>query len=222
MKSFFRIHPYTSGFLSQFVYKTLFSLFALFAAHELCAVPEQAKKAEDKGISLIEFKAGYFFFGAEEMNEVFDDGGLDVQLAASGPVWKWLHLYGSVEYLQRHGRSIHGHQKTSIWEVPLSFGVKPVIRINNWAQYYITLGPRYFFVHVHNDSHYVSENISQNGLGGFVGTGFNFEPIHHLLIDLFGEYSYKRMHFSSSVANSHGHTVQVGGFTFGGGIGYAF
>jgi hypothetical protein len=64
--------------------------------------------------------------------------------------------------------------------------------------------------------------MSQNGLGGFVNMGFNFFPCRHLLVDVFGEYSYNRMHFHSSKTNSYGESAQVGGFAFGAGLGYAF
>ncbi len=170
----------------------------------------------------LEIKGGYFFFSDAKMQKVYNEGGLDVQVSGSYPVWRWLQIYGSVEYLERHGKSLGGHQKTRIWEVPLSLGLKPVITICQKMQYYLTLGPRYFFVQAHHSSSYVDRNMSQNGLGGFVNTGFNFFPCDHLLVDVFGEYSYKRMHFHSYRTNSYGESVQVGGFTFGAGLGYAF
>ena len=170
----------------------------------------------------LEVKGGYFFFSDSKMRKIFNEGGADVQLSSSTPIWKWLQIYGSVEYLERHGKSLNGGQKTRIWEVPLSLGLKPVIAISSKAEYYFTLGPRYFFVHQHNDSHYVDKEVNGNGLGGFVNTGFNFYPTTHFLVDIFGEYSYKRMHFKSSKHHVYGGNVQVGGFAFGIGLGYAF
>jgi hypothetical protein len=86
----------------------------------------------------------------------------------------------------------------------------------------MTLGPRFFFTHVHNNSPYVSRTMVSNNIGGFVNTGFFFTLYRRLKLDLFGEYSYIRLHYSSHVPNSKGHTVQAGGFTFGGGLAYAF
>lgn len=177
---------------------------------------------EEEIPATIEFKAGYFFFSNDKMQDVFDQGGLDLQICGSYPIWRWIQIYGSVEYISRHGRSLKGHQRTSIWEIPLSLGPKLVARINPSAHYYFTMGPRYFFVHVHNHSSFVDKNVSQNGIGGFVSTGFNFFPIPHLLIDIFGEYSYCRLHFHPSKKNVYGEAAQVGGFTFGVGLGYAF
>ena len=156
------------------------------------------------------------------MREIFKQGGLDVQLSLSYPIWKWLQIYGSVEYLSRSGRSLNGSQLTSIWEIPLSLGLKPVVRICKEAAWYVTLGPRYFFVHQHNRSSYVDKTLNENGCGGFVNTGFNFFPLPYLSIDLFGEYSFKQMQFQSSETNVYGQSIEIGGFTFGGGLGYAF
>lgn len=172
--------------------------------------------------SQLEVKVGYFFFTNSKMRKVYDSGGWDLQLSGSFPVWKWLELYASVEYLEKHGRTLGLHQKTSLWEVPLSLGLKPVVKIADWAQYYAALGPRYIFVHVHNHSSSLDRTLDQNGVGGFVNTGFNFFPTRHFVVDIFGEYSYARMHFHASNKNLQGETAQVGGLLFGVGLGYVF
>jgi len=172
--------------------------------------------------SLLEFKAGYFFFANSKMRRVYNHGGLDVQLSGVTPVWRWLHIYGSVEYLQKHGKSLHGHQKTNIWEVPLSLGLQAVGKIGKITQYYFTIGPRYVFAHVHNKSHFVDKSLNDNGIGGFANAGFRFFQTQHFFWDIFGEYSYCRLHFHPHKKNVYRGESQVGGFVFGGGIGYAF
>jgi hypothetical protein len=64
--------------------------------------------------------------------------------------------------------------------------------------------------------------MRQNGLGGFVNTGFLFFPTKHFFIDVFGEYSYVKLRFHHSKSNVYTRRTQVGGYTFGGGLGYAF
>ena len=185
--------------------------------------PQPCPPCKDHQIQpVLEFKSGYFFFADDKMSDVYDEGGLDLQISGSYPVWKWLQIYGSVEYISRHGKSLHGHQKTRIWEYPLSVGLKSVVEICKSTQYYLTIGPRYFFVHVHNNSPFIDREMNENGIGGFVGTGFNFLPMEHLLIDVFGEYSYCKLHFHPSKEHTYGRAAQVGGFAFGVGIGYAF
>ncbi len=175
----------------------------------------------DKWHPALEVKFGYFYFSNSKMRKIFDRGGIDVQISSFYPIYKWLQIYGSIEYLERNGKSSED-QKTKIWETPFSLGLKVVIPVCNKIQSYFTLGPRYFFVHVHNQSSFVERNLKQNGLGGFANIGLNFSPCNHLLIDLFGEYSYGRLHFHSSKKNNYGQTMQIGGFAFGAGIGYFF
>ena len=173
-------------------------------------------------VNAVEAKVGYFFFSSAKMRKIYDRGGIDVQISQAYPVWKWFQIYFSAEFIERNGRSLNKHQKTRIWEYPLTLGLKTVFKICPVSQYYITLGPRYVFVHVHNNSSFVNNKMNQNGLGGFLGTGFNFLPIKHMILDVFGEYSYARMHFHASKKHTQGESTQVGGFAFGGGIGYAF
>lgn len=170
----------------------------------------------------LEVKGGYFFFADSKLRKIYNEGGVDVQVSGSFPIWEWLQGYVSVEYLERHGRSLHGHQKTSIWEIPVSVGLKPVFKICPEVEYYITIGPRYFYVHQHNHSSFVDRHLSHNGVGGFVNTGFNFFPMEHFLVDVFGEYSYERAHFHAHKTHVYGRSIQVGGFVFGVGLGYAF
>lgn len=170
----------------------------------------------------IEVKCGYFFFSDSKMRKIYDRGGWDVQISGSYPIWKWLQVYGSAEYLEKYGKSLHDHQNTTIQEYPLSIGLKPVITICPGIQYYFTLGPRVFILHQHNSSSYVNKNISRCGLGGFVNTGFNFIFCDEFFLDIFGEYSYKKIHFHSSRENVETRNIQVGGYTFGLGLGYSF
>ena len=161
------------------------------------------------------------------MRKVYDRDGLDIQLCASYPLWnltsRWsLSPYGAVEYFQRSGKSINGHQKTSLWSIPFSIGLKPVYSIDINKQCYFTIGPRYFYIHQHNHSSYVYKNKSGKSLGVFVNTGFNYSLCNHFIIDFFGEYSYAKMNFCDGRPYVYMRNIQMGGFTFGGGLGYEF
>jgi hypothetical protein len=65
---------------------------------------------------MIEVKGGYFFFSSPTMRKIYDQGGADVQISGSYPLWRWLQIYGSVEWLERHGRTLGAHEKVRIWE----------------------------------------------------------------------------------------------------------
>ena len=173
------------------------------------------------GSPLIEGKVGYFFFTDSTMRKVYNQGGVDAQISGAYPLTDILHIYGSVEYAQRSGHSINGHQKTSLWLLPFSLGLQPQFEITSAIKYYFTIGPRYTLAFGHNDSSYVSRKMNAKGIGGFANTGFLF-IMNHFTVDLFGEYSYSKLQFHTSKKHSHGIKAQVGGLTFGAGLGYTF
>jgi hypothetical protein len=200
--------------LKIFFWSSLAFLSTISLTQGFCHDLSKENKAYYFSQPLFEVKTGYFFFSNSKMRKLYDRGGLDIQLCTSYPLWnpthRWIvNAYGAVEYFCRSGKSINGHQKTALWSVPVNIGLKPAYAINASTQYYFAIGPRYFYIHQHNCSSYVYKNKSRNGLGFFVNTGFNYVPRTHFVIDIFGEYSYTR-------------NVQIGGFTFGGGLGYEF
>lgn len=199
----------------------------LSASKECCSelAPEPAPCCFSR--PLLEVKTGYFVFSDSTMRKVYDSGGWDVQLCASYPLWnptsRWtLNAYGAVEYFRRSGKSLNAHQKISLWSVPINIGLKPVYAINANTQYYFAIGPRYLYVHQHNRSPYVYKNRSSNEYGFFINTGFNYVLCDHFVGTIFGEYSYAKMHVHSGNPRVYTRNIQIGGFTFGGGLGYEF
>lgn len=176
---------------------------------------------------LLEFKTGYFMFSNSKMRKIYDRGGLDIQLCASYPLWnltdRWtLNAYGALEYFHRTGTSMNGHQKTSLWSVPVNIGLKQVFAMNANTQYYFTIGPREIYIHQHNHSPYVPKHQSRNGLGFFANTGLHYDLCNRLILDIFGEYSYAKLQFHGRKSNAYTRKMQIGGFTFGGGLGREF
>jgi hypothetical protein len=170
----------------------------------------------------IEVKLGYFYFGDHKFRKIYHQDALDTQISASGAVWKWVRLYGSLEYISRDGRSINGHNRTQIMILPVSLGAQAMINVSDDVEYYATLGPRYFFIHQENHFHGVDHSVNGHTLGGFANTGLQVHFGPNFFIDIFGEYSYARTHFTSHKQRVSGHSRQVGGITIGGGLGYQF
>lgn len=205
----------------QFLRKKLVLLLVLFA------IGGYSQECRLGSASMVEAKGGYFFFANSKMREVYDNGGWDIQLSSSIPFWRSskrfnLNAYASVEFLRCSGHSTQENYKTYVWELPVNIGIKPTVLLSKWVQYYFALGPRYFFIRQHNSSPYVDKHRSRNGVGLFLNTGFNFILFKRLVIDVFGEYSYAKTHFHSSALNVYTRNIEVGGFTFGAGLGYCF
>ena len=171
---------------------------------------------------IIEVKAGYLIFASQKMRDVYHCGGPEIQLTGAYPIKENLEIYGNIGFLQAWGKSLHLHERTIFWRIPVDLGLRPVFNLTSFMQWYAALGPRYFYAHQHNISSFVNRKIGKSGIGAFANTGFSFFPSSHFLIDIFGEYSYEPLHFSSSKTNVSTRTLQVGGFYFGVGFGYAF
>jgi hypothetical protein len=170
----------------------------------------------------LEVKLGYFYFGDHKFRKIYHQHALDTQLTASGPAWNWLRVYGGINYISREGKSIGGHHRTEIMFLPVSLGVQALFEIARDVNFYLTLGPRYFYVHQENHYPGISRSVNCNSVGGFGNTGFQVSLDSHFLFDFFAEYSYSRVGFKSKRQHVSSHTRQVGGLTIGGGIGYQF
>jgi len=160
---------------------------------------------------LNEFKMGYFRFGDKKLRQSYQKGLLDMQLTSSFCFWKPLYAYAGIEYVGSDGRFLRSHKKIKIRMVPISAGIQYIQPITCDLKYYLTAGARYFFVHQWTHS----KSLTRNGCGGFANTGFIYYLSNHIVIDFFGEYSWKRLHF-----HKMGGSLQVGGMTLGAGIGY--
>lgn len=169
-----------------------------------------------------EIKPGYFFFSHHTLRKIYH-GGFEIQGSVTYPVCGVLALYGALGYLRVKGKSLGACQKTSISQIPLDFGLRAITDVTECVNAYLTIGPRFFHFHQHNNSVYVPKNIRKNGLGFFVNGGCNFMKDDRFLFGLFGEFAFEQKSFKSSVPLVYGRKdVQIGGFTFGASGGFMF
>lgn len=185
----------------------------------LCIVTPYASDAT----AWLEIKPSYFFFSTSPMTDIYDDGGFEVQGSVSAPICNYLDLYGSIGYRETWGHALNTCEKTSLTVIPIDIGLKPTFNFHERCYYFFALGPRYFYLHQHNRSPYVDCILNGSGIGLFVNTGFNIVLAEHLLLGLFGEYSYEKKTMCPKIPNvfSNG-SAQIGGFAFGASVGYAF
>jgi len=171
----------------------------------------------------LEIKPSYFFFAASVMRDIYDHGGFEIQGSASGSLCNYLALYGSIGYRTAQGHALNSCEKTRLTIIPVDIGFKPIFNVGQHCYSFFAIGPRYFHFHQHNNSPYVDCTINGNGIGLFVNTGFNALLANHLLLGIFGEYSYEKKGIcpKKPLVFSNG-SVQIGGFAFGASVGYAF
>ncbi len=171
---------------------------------------------------LIEGKFSYFRPDADVLRKIFPGWMPSYSIEVSNPIWKTIHIWGSVGYISKHGHSLGDHQSTSMRIIPIPLGLEYLSEFSDWIKLYAGLGPRYFFVHVTNHSHFVHRTNSGNGLGGaFRGGGLIYFN-KHLVLDLFVDYSLKKMDFSGSSKTIKRHDLDLSGVSLGAGLGYQF
>lgn len=170
----------------------------------------------------LEIKPGYFFFSNHTLRKIYH-GGFEIQGSVTYPVYRMLAVYGSLGYIQVKGKSLHAHQKTSVFQVPFDVGLRAIANFSDCAKGYLSIGPRYFYFHQHNDSSYVNKKINRSGLGFFINGGCNFIKNDRFLLGFFGEYAFEQKSVKSNLPNVYGkQDVQIGGFTFGASVGFVF
>jgi outer membrane protein W len=170
---------------------------------------------------IVEARFSYFRPTSHLLREIYGNGGINYEITATVPVWKNLNIWVAADYFSEDGRSLGGHQKTRLRIVPLTLGLKYFFDANKFSPY-AGLGMRYFFVHVHNDSSFVNREISRSGMGGVAEIGTLYWLSKHFLLDIFTNYSFKELHAHTSRSGVETHGQQVGGWNFGGGVGYKF
>lgn len=171
----------------------------------------------------IEIKPSYFLFSDSLIRSIYGHGGLQIQGSASVPVYKYLDLYGSIGYRHVNGQALNSGEKTKLSVMLIDVGVKPVFHFYENSNYFFAIGPRFFHTHQRNNSEFVDCVVNGESVGLFVNTGCNLQLTDHLLLGLFGEYSYEKHRVFISTANVYSNgSVQMGGFAFGLSLGYAF
>lgn len=144
-------------------------------------------------------------------------------------IWNQFNVWGAVNYIFAvEGDSLWLREDSKMRIVPLTLGVKwiwPHIGVpkENDLQLYVGLGMRYFFVRIDNETDYAIEKVTFNGMGGVLEAGGLLYITSRVFLDFFLDGSYRR--FYSSSKDGHPvkrHSLQVGGFSAGGGIGFKF
>lgn len=171
----------------------------------------------------LEIKPSYFFFSKYPMNNIYNNGGFEVQGSTSIPLCKYLDFYGSIGYREAWGKALNSCEKTSLIVVPIDIGLKPIFNFCEHFYYSFAFGPRFFCFRQQNKSPYVDRKVDNAGTGFFANTGLNVLLKDSFLFGIFGEYSYEKQKTYPCKSNVYSNgCVQIGGLAFGISLGYAF
>ncbi len=171
----------------------------------------------------LEFKPSYFFFVAEPMHAIYRHGGFQLQASTSVPMHRFVDFYASVGYRQAWGHALNTKEDTTIKVVPVDLGLKFIETFRDSWFYFLTIGPRGFYVQQKNKTETVDAKASGGFVGFFTNFGCNKEFDNGCLLGLFAEYSYEKKAICPTMDNVYSNgPVQIGGIALGFSAGYAF
>ena len=171
----------------------------------------------------ISLKPSYFFFSNSPLKHIYKKGAFEIQASLAAPISTYLHLYGSMGYRHAHGHALNTGQGTTLFVIPIDFGLQSIMPMYKRFRYFFGIGPRFFYFRQHNTSPYVSAHIQGGGVGFFIHSGVNIITTNRFLVGIFGEYSYEKDSIISKTSQVYSDgRVQLGGAAFGITIGYLF
>lgn len=199
----------------------------LAAALCLICVNLAAYPRVDSLTPVVEFRTSYFLPESKLLQEIYGNGGVNYQITGTVPLQlfcleeKGINIWWGVDYFNQSGRSQLEHTPSKITIVPLTLGLKYIFP-RGMTRPYLGLGMKYWIVDVRNRTPYVIKHISDNGIGGILETGVLILLSRHWNLDLFTSYSYKKFgptpHHKPSYIQTT--SLEVGGWNFGGGLGF--
>lgn len=175
---------------------------------------------------LTEGKISSFHPWSDELREIYGDTWPNYQLELNYPLWRCFYGWGSISYIQKHGRSLCIRQPTEIRIAPGTLGIKIFSSSfnllptwNDQLDFYLSVGARYFSLEIKNDSNFVSRGVSKRGWGSAFTGGVLFRLSKRWVFDTFVDLSFKRMDFTQATPYIQRYNIEVGGVTAGIGLG---
>lgn len=185
--------------------------------------PEPVKTEPLPPLTSAEARAAAFFPMGHKFRELYGNVGLSVQ-AEVGRTFqdhRNLGVWLNGEWIFMDGSPGHCCGRTNIDMINISFGVKGIGHFfNNTLFLYGGIGPDVGLIYIKNKIRCCcgcgtkKQHRSRAAAGGIVKTGAEIHFLRHFYISLFVDYLYLPVHFR--------HTVDVGGFKVGGGLGARF
>jgi outer membrane protein len=127
-----------------------------------------------------------------------------------------------MNYIFKHGKSLNCKQDTHIRLVPLTIGLKWIEDVNDRIEVYGGVAPKYYFMHIKNESSFVPDSSKKHGCGAYITAGAFFYPVGSLMINLFVSYSYMNFSAPCCTPDFTAFSTNVSGIDIGAGLGCDF
>lgn len=169
----------------------------------------------------LEGRAGYFHPWDEKINKIYGGGG-SYGLNVSYPITQKVELWGDFNYIFLSGKSSPCRHTTELNLFPISLGLCFAVFKREYYQFYLAVAPTYTAVHQKNYAKHIDRTRTKGTPSGTSEIGARIYATRHVLFSVFTRYSLGVIDFSSSKKNVTGRSLQIGGFSIGGGVGYDF
>ncbi len=172
-----------------------------------------------------EVKPGYFYFTDSEMRRFFDHGGFTFRGEVGCNFWGPLIVWADGGYFQKKGQALGGAERIDFKLASITLGLKAIYYFNDYVAVYAGAGPRLLIMLMHNYSPFVRGDDNEVGIGGGFDAGFWFFPIPrwpNIFLDLFADYSLKKLKIEPDEVSSLDSDVDVSSLTAGLGVGVRF
>jgi hypothetical protein len=172
-----------------------------------------------------EVQPGYYLFTDADMRQFYDNGGFTIRGEFGYKFWGPLMVWIDGSYFQKDGHALGGTEKLKFMLATITLGLKAHWYLHPRVAFYVGAAPRLFMLKNHNDSPFVRSVDNEIGVGGGFDAGFWFFPIpqwDNLFLDLFADYSWKKMQIEEDEISSLDNDINCSGTTFGLGLGIRF
>lgn len=169
----------------------------------------------------LEIRAGAFFPTSDRFTKIYKHAGPDfeIEFTRTNIFCSCLDAWANLNWFPNHGHVKHcGSSKIDI--VNFSLGIKYSYCLRSCARLYAGIGPSFGWVGIENKFKCCKhckkkkETDSKMAVGGVVKTGILYYFNCGVFLDLFADYNFEWARFH--------HTVDVGGFKTGLGVGFTF
>lgn len=191
-----------------------------------------AYKNWNLGVSA-EARVVYYRPVSKRVRRIYGSGWADYQLeiakrfsVCNGLEWS---IFAGVSGFSVQGRSYSYKDKTRLDLIPISLGLKFLFPLCYNIDFFLGGAGCYSFLHIKDNSHYVHKDRKKEGWGGLAQTGFYYYPCRNVAFSLYADYLFQKFHFNGDrLSSSHSsdyvqeHTVNLDGYSVGGGISFIF
>jgi hypothetical protein len=170
----------------------------------------------------VEAKPGFYYFTDRSVREILGTGTFSIKAEAGCQFYGPLAIWLDGGYFSKEGNAVGGSGKCGLKMGNITMGAKAILFYNPKFAFYAGLGPRIFFIHIHNCSPFVEHHQNSTEIGGAFQAGFWILPIRHLFIDLFLDYSYIKFTPPKNGVSTFVYQTDLSGLAYGLGIGVRF